>query len=109
MRKTPCKRTYNMNNVIKIVLAVLMLLCLANMPYGYYQFVRFASLVGFTILAYESIKKEKIVEVIIYVSLALLFQPFFKVALGRVMWNIVDVVVGVGLLITLFVDKEKDK
>lgn len=98
-----------MDKIIKIVLAGLFFLCLADMPYGYYQFVRFAALVGFIILAYESIKKEKIVEVIIYVALALLFQPFFKIALGRLMWNIVDVVVGVGLLITLFVDNKMDK
>jgi len=98
-----------MDKIIKIVLAGLFFLCLADMPYGYYQFVRFAALVGFIILAYGSINKEKTVEVIIYVALALLFQPFFKIALGRLMWNIVDVIVGVGLLITLFIDTEKNK
>jgi len=30
--------------------------------------------------------------------LALLFQPFFKISLGRTLWNIVDVIVGIGLL-----------
>lgn len=43
-----------MNNAIKIALAILLFLCLADMPYGYYQFVRFAGLVGFAILAYQS-------------------------------------------------------
>ena len=33
--------------VIKIVLAVLFMLCLLNMPYGYYQVVRFAGMFGF--------------------------------------------------------------
>ena len=32
----------------------------------------------------------------------LVFQPFFKVALGRQMWNIVDVIVGLGLLASIF-------
>jgi len=32
-------------------------------------------------------------------ALALLFQPFFKIALGRVMWNIVDVIVAIGLIV----------
>ena len=31
-------------------------------------------------------------------ALALLFQPFFKIALGRTVWNVVDVVVAIGLL-----------
>jgi hypothetical protein len=37
-----------------------------------------------------------------YIVLAMLFQPFFKLALGRTLWNIIDVLVGSGLLITLF-------
>ena len=36
-----------------------------------------------------------------FAALALLFQPFFKVALGRVVWNIVDVIVAIGLFILL--------
>mgnify|MGYP000970660171 FL=1 len=91
-----------MNNVIKIVLAILLFICLADMPYGYYQFVRFAGLVGFTILAYKAHEQGSQTEMIIYGGLALLFQPFFKIALGREIWNIVDVIVGIGLLISIF-------
>ena len=91
-----------MNNVIKIVLAILLFICLADMPYGYYQFVRFAGLVGFTILAYKAHEQGSQTEMIIYGGLALLFQPFFKIALGRQIWNIVDIVVGIGLIISIF-------
>lgn len=91
-----------MNNLIKIVLSVLFFLCLTDMPYGYYQFVRFAGLVGFAILAYQTNQQGRQTEMIIYGGLALLFQPFFKIALGREMWNIVDVIVGIGLLISIF-------
>ena len=78
------------------------MLCLLDMPYGYFQIVRFAGLVGFTILAYQSNQQGGQIEMIIYGGLALLFQPFFKIALGRQMWNIVDVVVGIGLIISIF-------
>ena len=91
-----------MNNIIKFVLAVLFFLCLADMPYGYYQFVRFAGLIGFVILAYQANEQGRQTEMIIYGCLALLFQPFFKIVLGREIWNIVDVVVGIGLLISIF-------
>ena len=91
-----------MNNVIKIVLAILLFLCLADMPYGFYQFVRFAGLIGFSILAYQSYEKRRQTQMIVYGGLALLFQPFFKIALGRELWNIVDVVVGIGLIISIF-------
>ena len=39
---------------------------------------------------------------IIYAALALLFQPFVKIALGRELWNVVDVVLGVLLIISIF-------
>lgn len=87
--------------VIKIILTVLLFICLADMPYGFYQFVRFAGLIGFAILAYQANQQGRQSEMIIFCGLALLFQPFFKIALGRQMWNIVDVVVGIGLLISI--------
>lgn len=31
-------------------------------------------------------------------ALALLFQPFIKVALGRGIWNVIDVIVSLGLI-----------
>ncbi len=75
------------------------------MPYGFYQFVRFAGLIGFAILAYQAYEQGKQTEIIIYGGLALLFQPFFKIALGREMWNIVDIIVGVGLIVSIFIKK----
>jgi hypothetical protein len=91
-----------MDKIIKVVLAVLFFLCLLEMPYGFYQFVRFSGLIGFAILAYQAQQNGRQTELIIYVGLALLFQPFFKVSLGRQMWNIVDVIVGLGLLASIF-------
>jgi hypothetical protein len=71
------------------------------MPYGYYQFVRFSAFVGFTYLGYEAYTKEKQNEMFIFGALALLFQPFIKIALGRTLWNIVDVVVALFLILSL--------
>jgi len=86
---------------IKIILALLLLLCLANMPYGYYQIVRFGALVGFSILAYDAYKKGLNNYIILYTGLGLLFQPFIKIALGRHIWNIVDVVIAIWLLLSI--------
>ncbi len=94
-----------MHNLIKIILALLFFLCLLNMPYGYYQFVRFAALVGFVILAYQANEQQNKSEMIMYIGLALLFQPFVKVALGRTIWNLVDVLVGIGLLASIIMRK----
>ena len=71
------------SKVIKIILAILFFVCLANMPYGYYQLVRFVALVGFAILAYYANDNGNKIEVIIFIALAILFQPLVKIALGR--------------------------
>jgi len=98
-----------MNNLIKIVLAILLFLCLANMPYGYYQFVRFASCIVFGYLAYLSNEEKLNNQTIIYVVLALLFQPFIKISLVRELWNLVDVIVGIGLFFSVINESKKSK
>jgi hypothetical protein len=98
--------------IIKIALSILFLVCLLHMPYGYYQMVRFLGFSGFALLAYFSFKQKAEKGVIIYSLLALLFQPFIKIVLGRSIWNIVDVIVAAGLLISLFAkqpEKEREK
>ena len=97
-----------MSNGIKLILAILLILCLLHLPYGYYQTIRFIGMLGFALLAFLSYQQNQTVniEVIIYVALVLLFQPFFKIALGRTIWNIMDVIVGVGLVASLFINKK---
>lgn len=96
-------RNYNARNKFKksgkIILCILLLLCLLDMPYGFYQLVRFVALVGFSVLAYQY--RENQLMMIIFISLALIFQPFFKISLGRTLWNIIDVLVALFLLISL--------
>jgi hypothetical protein len=87
--------------ILKIILAVLFRVCLAKMPYGYYQFVRFGALVGFILLAINAYEKGLTNYMIVYIGIALLFQPFIKIALGRELWNIVDVIVAIGLLVSI--------
>lgn len=98
----------DMPTLIKLTLAVLFFVCLFDMPYGYYQLVRFAALIGFSILAYTANEQGQTTEAIVYVCLAILFQPLIKIALGRELWNVVDVVVGIGLILSLFI-KPKEK
>jgi hypothetical protein len=87
--------------ILKLILALSLLLCLAKMPYGYYQFVRFGALIGFALLAFNSYEKGLTNYMIVYIGLALLFQPFNKIALGREIWNIVDVVIAIWLLVSI--------
>jgi len=93
--------------LIKVTLSILFFICLANMPYSYYQLVRFVALVGFVILAYYSNERGSKIEGIIFLALALLFQPLIKIPLGRHLWNIVDIIVGIALLVSIVLPYKK--
>lgn len=95
-----------MEKLIKILLAILLFLCLFRMSYGFYELVRLVALVGFAFLAYRANNENRKNEVFLYCTLALLFQPFIKIALGRDIWNILDVIVGVGLIVSLFMNRK---
>ncbi len=81
-----------------IILAALLLVCLGPMPYGYYQLVRFVAMVMFAVFAYNKWQNGQQLLAIVFGALTLLFQPFIKVALGRVIWNVTDVVISLGLI-----------
>jgi len=62
---------------------------------------------GFGFLTYSAYQDKKRFMTIIFVLLTILFQPFEKIVLGRTLWNIVDVVVGIGLIISLILPVKK--
>lgn len=90
---------------LSFILVVALLLCLAPMPYGYYEFVRFCYMAAFAFIAYKMWGKGEQGLTAVFIALALLFQPFVKIALGRTMWNVADVAVAV--LLVVLVAKKK--
>lgn len=95
-------------NTIKIILAVILFICLLDMPYGYYQFVRIAATLGFAHLAYSANKQNLDSEFITYIILVLVFQPFATVHLNKITWNVIDVIVGFGLFVSLNGNNSKE-
>lgn len=93
-------------NYLKLIMAALLLACLLHMPYGFYVFVRFVAMVVFAVLAVQYSEKRNSALMVTFGALALLFQPFFKIALGRGMWNVVDVIVAI-LLVALCIKERK--
>jgi len=84
----------------KIVLAILFLLCLLKMPYGYYQFIRISGFISFLYLAYQS--KAKPFFVVIWIFSAILINPFLKIYFTKFTWNIIDVIWAMLLILSNF-------
>ena len=90
-----------MEKILKIGLALLFLGCLADMPYGYFQFVRFLGMIGFGFLACQEKEKGNDGYFFLWLGSAILINPIFKISLGREFWNVVDVIWVILLLTTL--------
>ena len=94
---------------IKLILSALFLLCLVPMPYGFYSLIRFVAMIAFAIYAYVYYEKKNNKLAIVFLSLAILFQPLLPIYLGRTLWNIVDVSVAIFLVVLYVKENYKKK
>lgn len=93
-----------MKTAIKLILAALLLGCLAHMPYSYYQFIRVACCAGFAYLAYVEFESERNVIGLLYVGLAILLNPIAKIHFIRGTWNEIDLVIAIALIIWTIIE-----
>lgn len=93
-----------MKIVIKLILAALLFGCLANMPYGYYQFIHIAGCLGFAYLAYIEFENKNSITGLLCVAAAILLNPIAKVHFKRPIWNEIDLILAIALLIWLIID-----
>lgn len=83
---------------IGLILAILLIVCVLPLPYGYYMLVRFISMIYFIYAATIFINNKRIAFCIIAISIALLLQPFFRIVLSKPIWNFIDVIIAIILI-----------
>lgn len=93
--------------IIKVILVVLFVGCLFDMPYGYFQLIRFLGMAGFGILSFYEYKVNQ-GWFITWLASAILINPVFKISLGRAIWNIVDVTWVVLLIVSIFINQKEE-
>jgi hypothetical protein len=86
--------------IIKSILAIMCLVCLLDMPYGYYELF---SYVGSGLLIYFAIKEgNNFFWSFLWVALVIIIQPFFELGLEIELWNRVYVIISIILLLSIF-------
>ncbi len=79
-------------HLIPSLIAVTMLLIsLADLPYGYYQLLRFVTCGVAMYVAYTAYKWQKVWVVWLFGFVALLFNPLIPIHLSRELWQPIDV------------------
>ena len=91
-----------------LLLIIALLACLLPLPYGIYTIVRLGTAIVMACWTVRFYSLGKITMAIVCGGVAILFQPFIKITLDRLSWNIIDVTVAIFLLIVFFkVDLQK--
>lgn len=98
----------SVDKIIKVILVVLFVGCLFDMPYGYFQLIRFLGIVGFGILSFYEYKVNQ-GWFITWLASAILINPVFKISLGRAIWNIVDVIWVILLIVSILIKYQKEE
>jgi len=83
-------RVYLAGREIQICVAFLLVLALADWPYGYYQFLRLAVFIAAGLSSWRSWKEGRPFWAVVLASLALLFNPFQPIHFRRDEWAWID-------------------
>ena len=99
----------NNKKILAIIASGLLFAALFNdLPYGFFTFLRLAiCIIGFY-LAYEQHKDNKeSLWVWVLGGIAVLFNPIFPIYLERETWVVVDLIVGIIFVLSVFLIKGK--
>lgn len=90
-------------NIALLIAAAFLLVALFDgWPYGFFTLLRFVVFASSAYVAYMAYEAQKEKWVWIFGFLAVLFNPFIVIHLDREIWSIIDLIVGVFMIISLF-------
>jgi len=78
-------------------------------PYGFFTLLRFVVFASSAYVAYMAYEAQKEKWVWIFGFLAILFNPFIVIHLNREIWSVLDLIVGIFMIISVFVLKLEHK
>jgi fatty acid desaturase len=90
-----------MNQLLKLILTGILILCFLKMPSLFYRFSGYVLFSGFGWLAYDAFQRRDQIDVKIFVILAILYNPFITFPFPNFLWIIINVLVIIGLILNM--------
>ncbi len=94
----------NITTTLKIAVAILLLICLFNLPYLPEKILNIIIFSVFIFLVFMCYGNKK--EMPVFVLLAITFQPFFILDLGQQTWKMIRIIVSTYLILDFFKETE---
>jgi len=88
-----------------IIVAIMLFLTLAPWPYGYYQILRFVVCGVSAYVAVIAYNWHKVWATWLFGFIAVLFNPIIPIHLSRELWQPIDVICAILLILSVFVLK----
>ncbi len=89
-----------------LIAAAMLLGALADLPYGYYQLLRFVVCGVSVYVAYMAYKWQKIWATWLFGFIALLFNPLIPIHLSREIWQPIDLICALLFVAVAFILKK---
>ena len=86
----------------------LLLIAIASLPYGYYQFLRIVITIIAVINAFSVFESESKILFYVFILVAILFNPLIPIYLDKATWTPIDLIVGLFFGVTAFIKATGD-
>ncbi|MCX5633326.1 MAG: hypothetical protein NTW93_06615 [Phycisphaerae bacterium] len=86
-----------------LLVVAMLLLALADLPYGYYQLLRFVVCGVAVYIAYMAYTWQKMWAVWLFAFIAILFNPLVPIHFSRELWQVLDFICAILFIVSLFV------
>jgi hypothetical protein len=93
-------KNIKLNELLKLILIILLLISFSDVSFGYYQIMKYVLMSTFVWLIISETDSIKKGWRFLFFVLAILFNPFFELKIGKELWKVVDVIT----IIILFVN-----
>ena len=88
-----------MPRVYVYLLAVLVLIGILPLPYGYYVFLRITVFIFSCYMIYFLFSQEKIPMMVAFIIIAIVFNPIIQIFLSKELWVVIDILVAIFLCV----------
>jgi hypothetical protein len=82
---------FSLSNLVWLVPIAALGAALLDMPYGYYQLLRVLVFCVAAYLVFEAQRSGDVAWAWVLAGTAIVYNPFFKLALGRELWTMVNI------------------
>ena len=86
----------------RILVAILLLLALLKLPIGYYTFLKIFIVIISLILVYKANDLKNQVWFILFLILAIIFNPIIPIYFNKLIWKIIDIFAAIIFLMSLY-------